>query len=342
MTNLFYVHSALTEKIARAVSAKVKGPSVVISQQRYKTEWAERSAEEIYDLEEFRYHIFKNWGRIWRGDRAVSQLTGGTFHLYAPQTAIEPVRLLLSHRHCDGFSIFEEGLMSYCTREQMNTVVPPDRGPVRRRIGYLGRLGTRTFCREGYDTLYVVQEEAFPDRTDKEVVPVEFGDRSPKHDFGEADCILVLESINFYDKKTSCIYLGALIQVLKEMRARYETIYYKLHPDSYGGWQEPILKRVIDQFAPPATEIDRSANVEDVAIHAGVDVVLNISSTGLYCGLFSEGSVYSFHDVFVANYPVDDEDLIDGRVSGISDWIPDIFWSNTRPFMEETGGTRAV
>ena len=328
MTHVFYIHSAITEKVAAAIAESLDGQVVMIADERYPMAEAGARIDEIYALSPFRYNVTKNWRAIWAGDARVEALTDGAFHLYTPQTAIEKVRLLLSHRHCTGFSLMEEGLMSYCTQEQRDAVLPPQSESVRRSMGFLGRLGPRRFCREGVDTLYVLHDRAFPGYDETQRASATFGapDESPGTRPG--DCLLVPESLTFYDKKTACLYLQAFADMVDHIEDRYERAFYKLHPDSYGTWQAAAFRRPIEQSTLQGRELDRARCLEDVAVATGIDVFVNVSSAGLYCGLFSGGTVYSFHDHFASAFPASDRDA-QGRIPGISDWIPDVFWAHT-------------
>jgi hypothetical protein len=239
--------------------------------------------------------------------------------------------MLLSHRLCSGFSIVEEGLMSYLTSDQLEKMISPEEESIGQKIKCLGRLGEYSFYREGYEKIYATNEEAFPGRKNKEVLDVNFGRGEGHAQIGEDECILVLDSLTHYEKEKSCTYVLSLSAALEILEERYEKLHYKLHPDSYGNWQEETMETALGRLECPVREIDRSASIEDVAIGSPTDVVVDLSSVGLYCGMFSDGNVYSFHDILSLSHGTDCDQKPAGQVSNIADCVPDVFWEHVEP-----------
>jgi len=325
MKHVFYVHSAITERLARAIIEQEDiDEFLILSTARYEShESSVVNIDEVYPLEGLRYKLFKNWSAIIQGDREISRLVGGEYHLYVPQTALQRIRLLLSHRLCSGFSLMEEGLLSYCTREQLDTLMPFEAETTRNWIAYLGRLGRGEFHRDDPDNVYALREEAFPEYKAKKIVQVEFEPSTYSHRIDSNDCILVCESLKYYSSKIASLYISSFVEVLVRLNQNYDRVHFKLHPDNYGTWQEALFKSLISRHCTDAVEIDRSAYLEDIAISSGSDVVVHLSSTGLYCGMFSDGQAFSFHDIFQANaVGIDTEEF---------SWVPDAFWNSVRP-----------
>jgi len=302
MTHLFYVHSAITEKVAQAIIREEDIQELAfVSPSRYDPKSDRKldsKTEDIYEIKGTRFNVFKNWWPIWRGDRRIDKLLGDQYHLYVPQTAMHRIQLLMSHPSCEGFSIMEEGLSSYYSKSQRVKAYPPPKRSLRRYIAYLGRLGTGEFIQEGYRKVYAIREEAFPEIDSKHIVDLQFDDENYSSAIKNTDCIVVCESLTFYDQETSCVYVSSLTRALQIINARYDVVHYKLHPDNYNTWQESFLKNLIDTFCEEAREIDRASYIEEVAVQTGADIIVNISATGLYCGMFADGCVYSFADIF--------------------------------------------
>lgn len=331
MKKIFVLHSSITEKIAISIINKRQLEDFIfITTARYRTERGGHNLNQIFRLDAIGVNLLSTWAGIFRGDRRVSEISGGPFHLYVPNTALEKIRLLLSHRQCEGFSVMEEGLYSYCSRAQLEEMLPLGRESLRERFTHFGRLGDQRFCRDGYSNLFALTSDAFPGRAGKNILSVEFSESQgsvfPGQDIREDHCILICESLSYLHREKTSVYVASFVEVLQIASTRYEKIHYKLHPDSYGTWQETLLRNLIHRHASAAEEIDRSASIEDIAIGSSADVLVNISSAGLYCGLYSEGDVYSFHDIFSSNgrgVGIYEEE---GR--GAHDWVPDIFWDN--------------
>ena len=331
--SVFYVNSNIVEKICKSIiDAKGIQEYEIIVEERHKKREKSNVIEKIYKLKRNKKRdAIENWIRIKRGDKKVSEIAGGEFHLYVPYTHFEEVRMLLSHRLCSGFSIVEEGLMSYLTPEELEKMIPPEEESIGQRIKCLGRLGEHSFYRKGYKKLYATNKRAFPERENKEVIDVNFGVEKRQEDVRKEDCILVLDSLTHYEKDKSCAYAFSLSAALDVLGERYERIHYKLHPDSYGNWQAEMMKAALDRTECPVREIDRAASIEDVAIGSPADVIVDLSSVGLYCGMFSEGNVYSFHDILSTADSTDCGPKSQREISNIADCIPDAFWEYVEP-----------
>jgi len=308
----------------------------MIKEKRHSKDSEEENiSERIYNLRRGKKrNILKNWWNIRGGDQIVSEIAGGEFHLYAPYTHFEEVRMLLSHRLCSGFSIVEEGLMSYLTPDQMEKMVTPTTPSLGQKIKCLGRLGTYSFYRDGYETLYATNDKAFPERGNKEILDVELGGEKGNQGIGREDCVLVLESLTHYGKETSCRYVLSMSAAVGILEDRYEKIHYKMHPESYGNWQEDTMRAVLRRSACPTREIDRSASIDDIAIGSPADVVVDLSSVGLYSGMFSDGTVYSFHDILSTANRTDCDQKPASAVSNIADCVPDVFWEHVEPLRQ--------
>ncbi|WP_263831213.1 polysialyltransferase family glycosyltransferase [Salinibacter sp.] len=332
--NIFYVNSNIVKKVCKKIINKEdkKEYKIIFENRHRRINEKINSIEEIYNLKrKNKRDVLKNWLQIKSGDQIVSEIAGGEFHLYVPYTHFEEVRMLLSHRLCSGFSIVEEGLMSYLTPEQMEKMVPPEEESIGQKIKCLGRLGEYSFYRDGYEKMYATNERAFPGRMNKEVLDVDFGGGEGREEIGKGECILVLDSLTHYEKEKSCTYVLSMSAALDVLEENYEKIHYKLHPDSYGNWQEGVMKAALGRLECPVREIDRSASIEDVAIGSPADVVVDLSSVGLYCGMFSDGNVYSFHDILSAADSTDCDEKPASEVSNIADCVPGVFWEHVEP-----------
>ena len=331
--NIFYVNSNIVEKVCKyLIEEEGIEEYGVIKESRHSDTKENKTIEEIYSLKRGKKRdVLKNWTQIKRGDEIVSEIADGEFHLYVPYTHFEEVRMLLSHPLCSGFSIVEEGLMSYLTPAQMEKMVTPTTPSLGQKIKCLGRLGTYSFYREGYEKLYATNHKAFPERGNKEILNVDFGGERGSQEVGEEDCILILESLTHYEKETSCKYILSMAEAVNILEEKYEKIHYKIHPESYGNWQADTMRAMLCRSGCPTREIDRSASIDDIAIGSPADVIVDLSSVGLYSGMFSDGDVYSFHNILSTMDSTDCDEKPPSQVSNISDCIPDVFWEYVEP-----------
>ena len=333
MEHVFYVHSPLTEKISFSIAEEVgeKRP-IFITEERYTSSLkSEIDIKKIYNFGKAKYNVFRRWREIKRGDKKITESLNSNFHIYVPQTARKKIRLLISHGMCSGFSLMEEGLLSYATEKEIKKKVPPKKEPFARRVAYLGRLGKREFFRQGYDKVYAVSKNAFPNFENVKVINIEFGKNKQKINITSDDCIIVLESLSYLKKGTSCAYIYSLVEVIKRARKKYKNIFFKIHPDSYGNWQENLFRTIIGRWASSPREIGRSTSPEDIAIASGADVLVTLSSTGLYCGLFSDSNVYSFYNLLESSITPEVKEE-KPEILGELDWVPEIYWEYVQPF----------
>jgi hypothetical protein len=226
----------------------------------------------------------------------------------------------------------EEGLYSYCTQKKLEGILPLGNANTRLNIKSLGRLGEKKFCREGYSKLYAFNRKAFPGLGRVEVVPFQVADTRYEYNIGDEECVWICESLSYMHTENVSISVASIVEVLSRLEERYNKVYFKIHPDSYGGWQRQLLINLVDRYGPTSREIGRAECIEDIAVGTGADVVLNVSSTGLYCGLFSSGTVYTYHDIFSSNGNGVGVYKKDGRTP--NDWVPGVFWRNVKSINE--------
>lgn len=325
--HVFYVHSSITNKLAESIirSDKLRD-CVKISHGRYKAKKGDVECfEDPFNLPSFRFNVFKNWSAIRAGDKQITQQIRRPFHAYVPQTSLLSIQLLLSHPLCEGFSLLEEGLLSYCTKDQLDVIRPPKKQSLFRRLSNLNRINKVVeFYEHSYKKAYAITKSSFPDFERKEVVSLVAPEDNSAGEVQRDHCILILESLAYYENEIACTYAATLVEVLQTLRRHYSKMHYKLHPENYGTWQENLFKNLIGRYGPPAAEIDRGAVIEDVAVISGADVFVNVSSAGLYIGMITDGRVYSFSNIFRQNGAVTQSEEETA-------WIPDVFWDYVQP-----------
>ncbi|MBB4070370.1 hypothetical protein GGQ18_002979 [Salinibacter ruber] len=292
MKGLFYIHSSITEKIAKKIAEEEHQNPIFVEDYRYSSGLKNSiGIEEIYDLRPSD-GIISLWKRIKRGDKKLKNLMGNKFHAYAHHVSYKEVQIIISHRMCCGHSIIEEGTDSYLREEKVEKKIEKISRSLKEKIKYMMRIGKKEFFRGDEEAYYATSEKAFPGRENKKIISVNF-DSSESEE--KETCILVCDSLKYWGKEESTKYIYSIITALNVIKKEYKKVKYKIHPDSYGKWEERLMKMAIHEFGPASKEIDRSESIEDVAIGSGLDVFVYLSSVGLYCGMFSDSSVYSFY-----------------------------------------------
>jgi hypothetical protein len=327
MNGLFFINSGIVEKISdRIIEAKKLDNYVKVYHPRYEGTEEGYSSENLYYVGRYRYNLFKNWAEVVKGDTKLEKIFKEKFHMFCPYSYRKDIRLIISSRRCRGFSFMEEGLMSYCTEEQVEEKIETREESIREKIEYMGRLGKKSFYREGCEKRYCLTDEAFPGRK-KEILDIDLGNIEKVGGIKNGSCIFVCDSIP-NDIKVASVYLASLSEVMNKEKFKYDAIYFKLHPNSYGNWQGEVMRNLFKRMDNKTEEINPSSALEDFIVRHNLDVFLNLSSTGLYCGAIGGCNVFSFNNVFRSIYHERGEGEIDNKVSMIDNCVPDIFWKN--------------
>jgi hypothetical protein len=334
--NLFYITSFITEKVSKKViKAEELEKFKLVSNIRYKPYSKKYLYEdEIYEIKKPpRKNLLSNWKNIISGNKRVSEISGEGFHLYIPHANADFVRVALSHQKCKGFSFIEEGFTSYCRFESIN-----EEGEFLRRVKnyvyYMGQMSENKIFKEGYSKAYCMSEYAFPKWENKKIVRPKIKESKEVSIGGEKSCILVVDSMKTISSVKKEIYISTLSRVVTILEKKYDIINYKLHPDNYIKKNDIIFKSIIEMCNACTREIDQERSIERLAVGSKSDVIVNLSSAGLYCLLFSDSKVYTFYDMFRRH--AERAGLESENILGFERFVPDIFWENALPL--EGGG----
>lgn len=328
MEYIFFVDCNIVEIISKKIIKKegIKNYHI-ISHPRYEPKKESISVKNIYNLKSVRYNLAKNWKEVFRGDSILEEMTNGAFYLFLPYANRADIRLLMTNQDCQGFSFMEEGLTSYCSKDTIASKFKSYTVGLKERLSFLNRVRRLDFYEKGYDKVYSIHGDAFPNYDRKEVLDVNLISGNEEYVIPDESCILVCDSLN-RDVERSSVYLASLVEVLNILDAQYRSVLYKLHPNSYRCWQETVIENLIARHTSSSEEIDRSVSIENMAAATSADVIVNLSSTGFYCALFTDCEVYSFYNIFASNAATvgTEEDM--RKDTAVSDCIPDAFWEN--------------
>lgn len=233
---------------------------------------------------------------VWRArrwlrglDRSLDAATGGRrFHLYTPHTLERAFQAVRSHRRCAGFSFLEEGLFSYCTRAEMDAILPPPR--IRRgdRLAFGGRVRAAHFFEPGHRRAYGLHPAVFPDLAGRvvlaDVVPPLAGEtgRGIRN-------VIAFDALSATRQVRLESVCAALDRLLERLRGQGETrVHYKLHPAQAGDPEVAALEAVLDRRAPAlaAERLPEALSLERLAwTRRDVRFFVNLSSVGFYAAL---------------------------------------------------------
>jgi hypothetical protein len=335
--NFFYVTSFITEKISEKIIEEERIENfVIISNERYNPYGEKFIYEnEIYEIKKpLKSNLVGNWKNIIEGKNKISKLSEGGFSIYVPNTNIETVQILLSHDECEEFSFIEEGFTSYC---ELGGVKKSDEGAIRKLknyVSYMGNIVEGKVFREGYSRAYCLSEYAFPGWERKKIINTKISPDGDKKVPDRESCILVIDSMRTLGLTKKEVYISTLSRVTSILEDRYKNIYFKLHPDNYINENDGVFKSIIEMSSACTKEIDQERSIERLAVGSKSDVIVNLSSAGLYCLLFSDSKVYTFYDMFRRH--AERAGLEAENILGFERFVPDVFWDNALPL--EGGG----
>lgn len=335
--NIFYVTSYITERVSKRVIKKENLNNIlIISDDRYAPSdlgVEHIKAENIYDLKKpLKNNVIRNWKSILKGNKKISEISNGSFDLYVPNSNIENVKIMTSYSGCESFSYIEEGFTSYCKFGEIET---PKEGVLRKMKNYLAYFGLTNenkIFKKGYKKAYGISKYSFPNWERKVSMKPDFRKRDNKFGLKNNYCILVLDSMRNLSPIKENIYDNSLSKAVSVIEDRYKGIYYKMHPDSYGKKEEKKFKNVIKSANCESEEIGQSKPTEKIAIGSELDVVVNLTSTGLYCLLYSDCDVYTFYNIFERKARL--AGLEDQNILGFERFVPDVFWDNVKSLGE--------
>ena len=176
MKHVFLVKSWITYLVARAVvrHEKIDPADVVLLAVRgfevddadfkvVRLPYGPTAAEPFPKLVPNLLNFLHTLPRLLRFDLFILWMTRGQpFHYYSTNTRQRYNRVITTHFRCRGYSFLESGLISYRTREDIETIYPSRKTRNCDRFYYLNRIGPKTYYAEGCHRVYGIGSLAFP------------------------------------------------------------------------------------------------------------------------------------------------------------------------------------
>ncbi|TPE44708.1 hypothetical protein [Pontibacter mangrovi] len=123
--------------------------------------------------------FWKGWAKLHGFNKLIEQLIGKSeYHVYTHQTGMDFIRMFMSHKQCSGFSLIEEGVVSYLTLDKVNKELRPVgkatwRYEALKWVNYWGRLSfTIRFFDPGYAHAFGLSPSSFPGFPRKKLLPL--------------------------------------------------------------------------------------------------------------------------------------------------------------------------
>jgi len=312
-SHLFLVHSHITYIVARAVVAKrgLDPQRVMFLTARGFSPPPAEPGSPRYRLVPFEFTLvprrrkdrpsmLQGWRTLAAIDRLLSEAGAGRgFHFYTPQTMEHIAQVLKNSPACNGFSFIEEGLYSYCTREEMDARHTPRQPRLWERLAYRNRIRASHFFDPGHAQAYGVHEAVFPGMAGRVVLDDAF---PPLADPGMAEGVsdvLVFDSLAVYRHIRLDSLLAALRRLLAGLNEEgIRCLHYKFHPAQVGTAEQTAIEDALNGAGFPVRRLPDEVSLEGLALarpddQAAIRWFVSLSSVGLYAALFG-CPVYSF------------------------------------------------
>ncbi len=306
MKHLFLVHSPITFLVTQQLlktEALPKEDCIILLSRNFKLPGTTRLQTAAIPADKA-----GNSDRIWSGlhllrtrrqiryyDQWLNSLVNEAFYFYTPHTASDLENLIISHEHCKGYYIIEEGIGSYRATEPF-----PFKGwrggALKALQAACPRLYTAkaSFCNTRHPKFtggYGIGKGVFPHAASGKVkiLPLPFTAVKLAH---EVQAVIVIDYLQgLGDALGNEAYTEVLRQTAGQLAAsgRYRAIAYKFHPSHYIGRQEFIgqVRRLFQQTAAQHNitidELPQEVLLENVAYSYHPD----------FYGLFSSALFYA-------------------------------------------------
>lgn len=312
--HLFLIHSPITYWVARsAIQREGLDPAQVLllvargfapADERYRH--VPIDYDSIPPSPRRLYQLPRCWRWLRATDRFVADLTGSrSFQLYTASTMERYIQVLRSHHLCAGFSFLEEGLYSYCTRDEMDRTHPRMR--IRRwdRAGFLGRIRAARFFDAGHTRAYGIHPAVFPGFEHRVVLEDAIPPASETAVAGIGN-VLVFDALSARRRVRLESLLAALRRLLTRLRSEQVTLlHYKFHPVQLGTSEVDAIEQLFREQEPAliARRLPDAFSMEALArARPDARFFVNLSSVGLYAALFG-CPVFSFANWVVQAEP---------------------------------------
>lgn len=323
--SVFVVHSSLTDKVARQIIRQLSLPAercIWLTDRQ----WGEcppgiRTADiSHFDIQPFRARQLADWRQAWRANRRVlrqiDQLieqycAGESYLLYLPHTKVHKYYILITHRLCQGFYYFEEGVGSYVDPWQHRPEGKPAQQLIMNRLmsaclrgrapGYLPLIDPRLPRLRG---AYAITEFAYPELPNVSVLPLPF---RRVDDYEQYRHVLVMGPFVEMNYMPLEVQVGTLERLLAYLSDRLgeEVLYYKFHPTQLlHDKSVPALRRLFASFADRlrTEELAAGISLEEIAVSSQASFYLASSSVATYA-IAAGSPVYTYGEQYMAAAP---------------------------------------
>lgn len=271
--------------------------------------------------------FWKGWKKLQEFDSLIQQLVQEeSYHLYTHQTSMDFIRLFMSHKQCSGFSLIEEGVVSYLPLDKVNNELFPTgmstwRYDVLKWINFFGRLSFPIrFFDSSYTRVYGLSDYSFPFFPRKELLSLPFNNTEKCNPYKH---ILVLDA----SVESGLLSKEAMRAAMEESLERIvqnnvSELWVKYHPEQL---LQPSVYRFYDElFKSFESRINITEIPQDVCLEllAGnvelkeLTFYVFVSSVAIYASLCGR-EVYSFASL-ISKY--------DAKYASTLNDLPAAFW----------------
>lgn len=299
MVHLFYLHSEITYLVSKCIiehKGIEKKDVVFLLQRNFQPSDNEiQSFSNPFDTspQSIKSHvnIFKSLKTRRSFNRYLKEITRGQyFYAYVPGTHINSIQLIINHKKCKAFSIFEEGTWSYINYHHFSNVYRGKKVPKFDRLGYLGQIKNYKFIDDRYEYIYGIDEHSFPGYERRVILDDLFHNLQysvkDEYDYLNNASIIVLDGLSQYNEISQGVHVFMVLKILRYIQHHnIDNIYYKFHPAQLNTEEEKLFNRIFDEFSygNSIKRMDDDVSLEKVIMaKQNLQFFMCMSSVGLY------------------------------------------------------------
>ncbi len=298
MKHLFYIHSHITELVARQVieqeGYKEKDTLFLLSR-NHQSEFPNQIVLPYthYPVDSFRvsFLFWQNRKKLAGLDRWLNEIADGqAFVYYTPQSGMNLFYLIISHQHCKQYCYIEEGLCSYLPESELLST--KKESWLRDQLYNWNFKGRAPSVKHFYDlqhakyfAAYGISEHSFPGLTKRKILDLPFVKSNDKTTY---EHVLVLGQYVEYEemkKETLIEVIRYLLDYLYENKMT--NLHVKYHPAQKEEISIGILTKLFKEYETKinVTLMAPSTVLENIAISTSASFYIVSSSLGIYSAI---------------------------------------------------------
>jgi hypothetical protein len=298
MKHLFYIHSNITELVARQVIEEEgyeEKDSLFLLARNHKSEFPNQIIFPYthYPVDTFRVSFFfwKNRTKVTNLDRWLDKITEGKpFTYYTPQSGMNFFYLIISHINCKHYCYIEEGLCSYLREDELRS--KKKELWIRDQLYNWNFKGRSPSVKHFYDlnhvkylAAYGISEHSFPGLIKRKTLNLPFVKTNENNTY---EHVLVLGQYVEYGEMKKETLIAVIQYLLSHLiKNKITNLHIKYHPAQKEESSIGALTNLFTEYKSQINIILMGPNtvLENIAISTGASFYIISSSVGIYSAI---------------------------------------------------------